>query len=266
MNISAQDGGCSPAEKLLHAFADPALLRTALTHRSASRGARGSNERLEFLGDRVLGLVIAEWLLERFPAEREGDIGKRLGSLVAAETLAEVAEHINLAAMMIVPDSEARTGLSQRQSLLADALEAVIAALYLDGGLEAARRFVRAHWAPLLDRQLAPARVGQEPAAGMADGARAGAADLSPGVRQRPAACAALRGGGGYRAGQRGRQRHHQARGRGRSSRGTSGPPGHRRVMTAARSLASCRGAEGARARWREPSRRRRRPAPEGKS
>lgn len=141
---------------LLHVFANPALLRTALTHRSASRGARGSNERLEFLGDRVLGLVIAEWLLERFPAEREGDIGKRLGSLVAAETLAEVADSINLAALMIVPDSEARTGLSQRQSLLADALEAVIAALYLDGGLDAARRFVRAHWASLLERQLAP--------------------------------------------------------------------------------------------------------------
>jgi ribonuclease-3 len=156
VNIAAQDGGGSPAEKLLHAFADPMLLRTALTHRSASRGARGSNERLEFLGDRVLGLVIAEWLLERFPMEREGDIGKRLGSLVAAETLAEVAERINLAAMMIVPDSEARSGLSQRQSLLADALEAVIAALYLDGGLDAARRFVRAHWAALLDRQLAP--------------------------------------------------------------------------------------------------------------
>lgn len=156
MSLAARHDTASPAEKLLHAFADPALLRTALTHRSFSRGARGSNERLEFLGDRVLGLVIAEWLLERFPAEREGDIGKRLGSLVAAETLAEVAERINLAAMMIVPDSEARTGLSQRQSLLADALEAVIAALYLDGGLDAARRFVRTHFAALLERQVAP--------------------------------------------------------------------------------------------------------------
>lgn len=156
MSLAARQDAASPAEMLLHVFANPALLRTALTHRSASRGARGSNERLEFLGDRVLGLVIAEWLLERFPAEREGDIGKRLGSLVAAETLAEVADSINLAALMIVPDSEARTGLSQRQSLLADALEAVIAALYLDGGLDAARRFVRAHWASLLERQLAP--------------------------------------------------------------------------------------------------------------
>ncbi len=156
MSLAQQPDDAPAAEKLLHAFANPALLRTALTHRSASRGARGSNERLEFLGDRVLGLVIAEWLLERFPAEREGDIGKRLASLVAAETLAEIADRINLAAMLIIPDSEARSGLGQRQSLLADALEAVIAALYLDGGLDAARRFVRAHWASLLDHQLAP--------------------------------------------------------------------------------------------------------------
>jgi ribonuclease-3 len=145
-----------PASPLLHHFHDASLLRTALTHRSASKGARGSNERLEFLGDRVLGLVIAEWLLERFPDEREGDVGKRLGRLVAAETLAAVAESIDLPALMIIPDSEAKTGLGLRPNLLADALEAVIAALYLDGGLDAARRFVRAHWAGLLDRQLEP--------------------------------------------------------------------------------------------------------------
>lgn len=139
-----------------HSFARPLLLRQALTHRSASRGATGSNERLEFLGDRVLGLLIAEWLIERHASESEGDLGRRLASLVARPALAEVAARIGLAAQLIVPESETRAGVRGRSTVTADAVEAVIAALYLDAGLPAARRFVRTHFAPLVEAMGEP--------------------------------------------------------------------------------------------------------------
>ncbi len=138
------------AGRLAHRFADPGLLRQALTHRSLLQGRnRGlaSNERLEFVGDRVLGLVIAEWLVERFPGEREGGLGRRLAHLVNQETLAAVAGRIGLAEALIVPASEAATGVRRRATVLADACEALIGALYIDGGLAAARDFIRAHWA-----------------------------------------------------------------------------------------------------------------------
>jgi ribonuclease-3 len=137
------------AARLGHAFADPALLTQALTHRSAADPRRrmlDSNERLEFLGDRVLALVIAEWLVERFAEEREGQLGKRLSVLVARPTLQRVAEALALGAALHVPPAEGRTGLRARDSVLADATEALIGALYLDGGLAAARRFVRREW------------------------------------------------------------------------------------------------------------------------
>jgi ribonuclease-3 len=139
-----------------HRFADPALLHQALTHRSASRGGRGSNERLEFLGDRVLGLLVAEWLIERHPNETEGDLGKRLAALVARPTLAGIAARIGLASQLIVPESESRAGVRARSTVMADAVEAVIAALYLDGGLPAARAFVRTHFAPLVEAMQVP--------------------------------------------------------------------------------------------------------------
>lgn len=137
------------ADRLAHRFADPGLLRQALTHRSLLQGRnRGlaSNERLEFVGDRVLGLVIAEWLVERFPGEREGGLGRRLAHLVNQETLAAIAGRIGLAEALIVPASEAATGVRRRPTVLADACEALIGALYADGGLAAARDFIRAHW------------------------------------------------------------------------------------------------------------------------
>jgi ribonuclease III len=137
------------AARLGHAFAQPALLTQALTHRSAAdpkRSQLDSNERLEFLGDRVLALLIAEWLSERFPEEREGDLGKRLGVLVARDTLTRIAEKLGLATMLRVPQSEGRAGLRERANVLADALEALLGALYLDGGLPAARALVRREW------------------------------------------------------------------------------------------------------------------------
>jgi ribonuclease-3 len=139
-----------------HRFANPALLRQALTHRSASRGSGGSNERLEFLGDRVLGLLVAEWLIERHADEPEGDLGKRLAALVARPTLATIADRIGLARHLIVPESETRAGVRALRTVVADAVEAVIAALYLDGGLPAARQFVRTHFAPLVEAMETP--------------------------------------------------------------------------------------------------------------
>ncbi|MFN3461319.1 MAG: ribonuclease III family protein, partial [Oceanibaculum sp.] len=134
------------AARLGHAFARPALLTEALTHLSATERRSAAYERLEFLGDRVLGLIVAETLLERFPKEREGDIAKRHVALVRREALAQVARTIRLGEHLKLSRSEADAGGRDNDALLADAMEAVIAALYLDGGLEAARRFVLRAW------------------------------------------------------------------------------------------------------------------------
>ena len=140
-----------------HDFANPSLLTEALTHRSAA-GAKGvgSNERLEFIGDRVLGLIVAEWLIERFPAEQEGKLGPRLAALVSKPSLAAIAQTHRVADMLSVAPGEARRGVSSQATVLADALEAMIGALYLDAGLEAARAFVRRVMAKVVDAQNAP--------------------------------------------------------------------------------------------------------------
>jgi ribonuclease-3 len=136
------------------------LPREALTHRSALQGKRsgggGSNERLEFIGDRVLGLLTAEWLAERFPLEQEGDLGRRLASLVSQPVLAQVAETIGLGEALSVAPGEARAGVKRRATVLADALEAALGAIYLDGGLAPARDFVRRAWSDAMTAQEAP--------------------------------------------------------------------------------------------------------------
>lgn len=147
------------AARLGHAFAQPELLVQALTHRSAAdprRSQLDSNERLEFLGDRVLALLIAEWLAERFPEEREGDLGKRLGVLVARDTLTRVAENLDLATVIRVPRSEGKAGLRERANVLADAVEALLGALYMDAGLPAARALVRREWEAAMGAELRP--------------------------------------------------------------------------------------------------------------
>lgn len=147
------------AERILgHRFARPEWLAEALTHRSALRGRHrmASNERLEFVGDRVLGLLVAEWLAERFVAEDEGALGRRLAHLVSGPTLAAIAAELRLPAALAVAPGEARAGVRKRASVLADAMEAVLGALYLDGGLAAARAFVRAAYAPMMAAQGAP--------------------------------------------------------------------------------------------------------------
>lgn len=146
-------------ERLGHHFQRPELLQHAMTHRSATGPGRGhlaSNERLEFLGDRVLGLCIAEWLSERYPHEREGDLGKRLATLVSRDTLTPIAEELGVPAALRIPPTEHRAGLRERANVLADALEAVLGAMYLDGGLDAVRQLVRREWAPLMDSTPAP--------------------------------------------------------------------------------------------------------------
>ena len=140
-----------------HRFKRPDLLKEALTHRSAAQGrGQGSNERLEFIGDRVLGLMMAEWLAERFPREQEGDLGRRLAHLVSQPVLANVAETIGLAAALSVSPGEAKAGVTKRATVLADALEAALGALYLDGGLEVARSFVRRAWQDAMLSQIDP--------------------------------------------------------------------------------------------------------------
>jgi ribonuclease-3 len=134
------------ATALNHRFARPDLLAQALTHPSAGSPARPDNQRLEFLGDRVLGITIAEALLLAYPDESEGTLAPRFNALVRRETLAEVALEIGLGEHLRLGRSESTGGGRRKQAILADAMEAVIAALYLDGGLEAARRFILALW------------------------------------------------------------------------------------------------------------------------
>ena len=146
------------AQTLLgHQFARPKLLAEALTHRSAA-GAKGvgSNERLEFIGDRVVGLIVAEWLIERFPDEQEGALGPRLAALVSKPSLAAIAEANGLAALLSVAPGESKRGVRTQATVLADALEAVIGALYLDAGLEAARNFIRRVMGDVIEKQFIP--------------------------------------------------------------------------------------------------------------
>ena len=135
------------AAALGHRFKRPELLADAVTHPSLSGmervGKRGSRtpapglayERLEFLGDRVLGVVIANWLLERFPSEREGALARRLASLVRWETLSSVASTFDLGRYLRLSTGEAESGGRTNGAILADSCEAIIGAMYLDGGL-----------------------------------------------------------------------------------------------------------------------------------
>lgn len=136
--------------KLGHSFEEPALLQRALTHTSMDTAE--NYERLEFLGDRVLGLVVAELLLASFPDESEGEIGRRFAQVVRAETLAQVGRGVGIDGALSVAGDAANEGI------VADATEAVIAALYLDGGFAAAARFIERHWTPLIQAAGAPPR------------------------------------------------------------------------------------------------------------
>ena len=130
-------------------FADPDLLNRALTHSSAvSPGKRveRSYQRLEFLGDRVLGLIVADMLYRRFPKANEGELSRTLNTLVRKETCAVIARQLDVGAELILGESEARTGGAEKEAILGDVTEAIIGAIYLDGGLEEARTFIERHF------------------------------------------------------------------------------------------------------------------------
>lgn len=136
------------AEKTGYKFKKVPTLIQALTHASQATKTRGHNERMEFLGDRVLALVIAEELFTRYEKSREGDMARRLNTLVCRDTCAEVADEIGLGDFMqSVSNGKAREQkLFESRNVRGDAMEAVIAAVYLDGGLEKARKFVLKSW------------------------------------------------------------------------------------------------------------------------
>ena len=164
------------AQLIGHAFTRPELLAEALTHPSAlpasrrhgrstgrrrsrrvSSGVpRGDYERLEFLGDRVLGLVIADLLWRSFEHEQEGPLTRRLTHLVRRDALARVAAAIGLDRHLVLSPSEAAAGAARNPGILADVLEAVIAAIYLDGGFPAAVAFIERFWEPLIVEMAAP--------------------------------------------------------------------------------------------------------------
>jgi len=155
-----------------HAFARPELLQTAITHPSATgrsrvkRARRSSkasaevkqsdNQRLEFLGDRVLGLIVAEMLFATFPEEDEGALAKRLAALVRQDGLAQVAYGLGFGKYLVLSKGEEESGGRDNPATLADACEAIIGALYLDGGIDCARAFVERHWQPMMSAELNP--------------------------------------------------------------------------------------------------------------
>jgi ribonuclease-3 len=130
--------------RLGHTFRNPELLSRALTHSSASSSV--SNERLEFLGDRVLGLIAAEKLHALYPADAEGSLALKFNALARQEACAKAAEEAGLADHIKLANSEVMSGGRKKAAILAGTCEAVIAALYLDGGFEVARAFVEKYW------------------------------------------------------------------------------------------------------------------------
>ena len=135
-----------------YAFRDKGLLGRALAHSSAA-DARTSNERLEFLGDRVLGLIVSVMLYRRFSEATEGELARRFVQLTRGETLAEVGHAIGLSDHIVTAAGSEETGTA---NVVADACEALIAAIYLDGGMAAAEGFVARHWDALIDLDRPP--------------------------------------------------------------------------------------------------------------
>lgn len=132
--------------RLGHHFRDRSLLEAALTHASAMGAGRPNYQRLEFLGDRVLGLAVAEMLLEAFPRANEGELAQRLTALVRNESCAEVALALDVGSAIRLGPGEAQAGGRAKAAILGDVCEALIGAIHLDAGIDAARLFVRANW------------------------------------------------------------------------------------------------------------------------
>ncbi len=150
-------GGLESLQAALgYTFQDLSLLRHALVHSSATQQRLKSNERMEFLGDRVLGLVLADLLLESYAEEDEGEISYRFTALAQRDALASVAGAVGLAEHLKLSNGEQLTGGRENPGMLADAMEAVICAIYKDGGLEAARTFIHAQWTDMMQENRRP--------------------------------------------------------------------------------------------------------------
>lgn len=150
-------------ERIGYAFADKGLLEAALTHVSATAGRQDrarSYQRLEFLGDHVLGLVVSHMLYRAFPTANEGELSRRLADLVRRETCGEMARAMDLGPDIILGPSEAQGGGRRRTAILADVCEALVGAVFLDGGYEPAAHFVERFWHP---RMLASRRPPRDP-------------------------------------------------------------------------------------------------------
>ncbi len=145
-------------DALGHRFASTDLLRAALTHPSVQDARKNETgyERLEFLGDRVLGLIVAEMLLNAYPEEAEGDLAKRHAAAVQRAALADIATQLKLGDYLYLSPGEHKSGGRSNRAILADALEALIAALYLDGGIDTAKKFIETNWAAQIDRVAPP--------------------------------------------------------------------------------------------------------------
>lgn len=150
MSHNDRDLAAWARDRLGHDFADIGLLREALTHGSATKGTR-SYQRLEFLGDRVLGCIIATMLYQTH-AEQEGQLSSRFHALVEGAANAEVARGWAVSDLIAMEANTRQKGLAESDNVLGDVAEAVVAAIYLDGGWDAADRFVRREWARLLER------------------------------------------------------------------------------------------------------------------
>jgi ribonuclease III len=154
-------GGTALEERIGYRFTDASLLECALTHISALKGARnrtGSYQRLEFLGDHVLGLVISDALFRSFPKADEGELSRRLADLVRKETCAEIARTIELGTAIKLGSSESNAGGRKRPAILADVCEALIGAVYLDGGYAAAEDLVERLWQVRMQATAPPQR------------------------------------------------------------------------------------------------------------
>lgn len=150
-------------EELGYDFSNKSLLEEALMHPSISRqdvsgGKLFNYERLEFLGDSVLGLVIAEILMAKYPHEKEGHLAKRQAGLVRGEAVTKVGRKINIGRYIRMTQGEESMGGRDNPSNIENAMEAVIGAVYLDGGLNAAKDFINRHWVDLIDDMKEPPR------------------------------------------------------------------------------------------------------------
>ena len=146
-------------QKLSYEFKDQNLLTQALTHRSKSAG---NNERLEFLGDSILGFLVAEWLYDRFPDVDEGKLSRMRSTIVRKQTLAVIARDLQLQDVVILGEGEQKSGGFNRDSILADALEALLGAVYRDSDIEATRSVVMGRFGSILD-SLSLERIYKDP-------------------------------------------------------------------------------------------------------